>query len=94
MFRAEAVVGALAVADEFLEDFIQMSGGEDAKVTEYLYAFVGMNIDRAFGSHLDVRNRQIAAGAENHPEQVLATHVWHKVCRCDRCEAAGERGRF
>ena len=79
------MAATLAVGDEFLEDLVHVAGSEDAEEIEFLHAFVVMDVDRALGAHLDVRDAELAADAENDAEQVGAPHA--------RCETHRHGGR-
>ena len=83
VFLAEAMAAALAVGDEFLEDGIHMCGAENPEEVEFLHALVGMDIDGPVGAHLNVRDPQLAADAEDDAQQVGAAHAGQETHR--RC---------
>ena len=82
VFLTEAMAAALAVRDEFLEDGIHVGGAENPEEVEFLHALVGMDIDRPVGAHLDVRDPQFAADAEDDAQQVGAAHAGQETHRC------------
>ena len=91
---AEAMAAAFAVGDEFLEDLIHVGGGEDSEEFEFLHALVGMDVNRAGGAHLDVRDTQFAADAEDDAQQVPSAHAGTETRRPGCRGVARKRWRF
>ncbi len=78
MVLAKTVAAAFPVGDEFLENLVHVGGGEHAEEFEFLHALVGMDVNRAGGAHLDVRDAEFAADAEDDAQQVSAAHARRK----------------
>ena len=91
---SETMATAFAVGDEFLEDPVHVGWGEDPEVIEFFHALVGVDIHRAGGPHLDIRNLDLPANAEDDAQQIPAGHARRKSCRSCRRGAAWERRRF